>query len=90
MEGKMNVLALDLDAEFCDEKIDFDDEVIKIYNDYEALKIVFRAAIGLYKEVEKIYTLEEYATEHIDLVKDLVGLYNHSLILETGKIFIYL
>lgn len=54
----------------------------RVFADYESAKHIFRASIKKYKESEAIYTLDEHATEHIELLKDLVGLYSHSLILE--------
>ena len=86
----MNILHLDLDAEFSEESLNLEVDILMIYSDYDALKAIFRASVGLYKETEKIYTLEEFATEHIDLIKDQVSLYNHTLILENGTSFSFL
>ena len=57
-----------------------------VFSNYEQAKQIFRASLKQYKDSQAIYTLEEFATEHIELVKDLVGLYSHCLFLETGKI----
>lgn len=57
----------------------------ELFSNYEDAKQIFRASLKQYKESQTTYTLEEFASEHIELIKDLVGLYSHCLVLETGK-----
>ena len=58
---------------------------LRLRTNYEEAKEIFRASLCSYKEGMGIYTMAEHASEYIEMMKDMQGLYSHCLILETGK-----
>lgn len=87
MEGNLRKFidkeVLDLDSEVQTKK-ESTDSPFKLYPDYESAKHIFRVSLKNYKESGQIYTLDDHASEHIELQKDLIHLWSHCLLLETG------
>jgi hypothetical protein len=83
LKESMSVEVLDLSANPNSKKEL--NSAFKMYSSYESAKAIFRASLKEYKQSEKVYTLEEHATEHIELQKDLVQLYSHCLLMESGR-----
>ena len=84
LKNALHLEVLDLSTTLLTTKVKKEIFPFKIYTNYEEAKTIFRASLKKYKESEKIYTLEDHATENIELYKDLVGLYSHCLLVENG------
>ena len=89
LNKNMNLEVLDLRSTIQVSESINSEFIFKIYPNYESAKEIFRTSIKNYKLSQETYTLEEFATEHIEIIKDLVNLYSHCLILETGFFIIF-
>jgi hypothetical protein len=85
LKKSIHLEVLDLSTSLLKLNFQKDDYEFKIFSNYEESKNIFRASLRKYKESEKTYTLEDHATENIELYKDLVGLYSHCLLVESGN-----